>query len=120
MPVELWGLIGPGLRGERLAPGCMAAVWRRFRAGVESSAFEDRFFLSIRARVWGFPAGYGHGLSTPVWRLCFCDGGRTLVMCHDVSRTGGRSVGLVKTSTTSMVPRWQCGHVRKDTPVNAS
>ena len=39
---------------------------------------------------------------------------------HEVSGTGERSVGLATTSTTSMVPRWQCGQSRKDIPVSAS
>jgi hypothetical protein len=97
--------------------GCWLAA---FSGGVELPGFEGRFSLSARVRVWGLPAGYGRSLPAPFWRLCFCDNGRTLLLCHDVSEAGGRSVGVVKTSTTGMVPRWQCGHMRKDTPVNAS
>ena len=39
---------------------------------------------------------------------------------HDVSGPGWRSEDRGITSTTSMLPRRQCGQIRKDTPVSVS
>ena len=48
----------------------------------------------------------------PVWEPMAGD--------HDVFGAGKPRDGLAITSTTSMLPRWQCGQIRKDTPVSAS
>jgi hypothetical protein len=46
--------------------------------------------------------------------------GEAPVRDHDVSGPGWQSEGRGITSTTSMLPRWQCGQIRKDTPVSVS
>jgi len=66
-------------------------------------------------------AGHGNSAPTLVWQVVRLGAGwEVTVGDHDVSGTGRQRGGLAITSTTSMLPRWQCGQIRKDKPVSAS
>ncbi|MDB5399362.1 MAG: hypothetical protein JWQ55_1380 [Rhodopila sp.] len=43
----------------------------------------------------------------------------TPISVHDVSGTGWQTLGRVMQSITTIMPVWQCGHSRRDCPVNA-
>ena len=64
-------------------------------------------------------AGRRNNTPTLIWQAGGVEvGGEAPVHDHDVSRPGWRSGSRGITSTTSMLPRWQCGQIRKDRPVS--
>ncbi|MDT7815564.1 MAG: hypothetical protein QOJ42_5480 [Acidobacteriaceae bacterium] len=70
-----------------------------------------------------FGDGYGPtGTSTPAptWRANPLHAIGTPILGHDVSGTGRQTLGRAMQSITTMMPVWQCGHSRRDRPVNAS
>jgi len=54
----------------------------------------------------------------PTWRAIRLHAVGPLIRGHDVSGTGWQIVGRAMRSITTIVPTWQCGHCRRDCPVN--
>lgn len=88
--------------------------------GTPPRAYEVSPEMTLQRRIRRPAAGYGNAVPTPIWGPGRRDAERTTVLCHDVFRTGEQTMGPGMTSMTDMVPSWQCGHTRRDTPVSAS
>jgi hypothetical protein len=66
-------------------------------------------------------AGHNNNSSILIWQAGEVGTyGEMPVDNHDVSGAGWQTEGLGITSTTCMLPRRQCGQIRKDTPFDAS
>ena len=70
-------------------------------------------FSAIRGRR-------GTSVATPIRRALRGQAAGAPVLDHDVSGAGWQIFGRAMQSITTMMPVWQCGHVRNDWPVNAS
>ena len=79
---------------------------------------------SLDLAVWplfGDPGGNRcTSAPTSIWWTIRLHEVETPIPDHDVSGTGWQTLGRAKQSITTMIPVWQCGHSRNDSPVSAS
>ena len=75
-------------------------------------------------RIWFFSRRLGTvcgaSIRTPRRRAGGLRAVGTWLPDHDVSGPGSQPVGRGMQPITAMMPVWQCGHARKDCPVNVS
>jgi hypothetical protein len=95
-----------GLQARTVAVGCS-----RDPLGL------DLTFLTLVGRTCGWR---GPSVGVPIWQVVWLHAVRALIPGHDVSRIGRHTLGRAMQSITTMIPVWQCGHSRKDSPVSAS
>ncbi len=96
---------------------------RRVRVGIlvrgaTPSNRQDTRYPAGTSVVWRGITVRGNDAPTLIGQAVKIGGrGEAPVHDHDVSGAGWQSKGRGITSTTSMLPRRQCGQIRKDTPV---
>jgi hypothetical protein len=94
--------------------------WKARTAVVWPSNHHRSWDLTIWPGL-GHPGGWRStsGL-IPTWRAIPVHAGGEWVSGHDVSGAGKQTLGRAMQSITTMMPTWQCGHARNDSPVSAS
>ena len=111
-------------RGERGA--CCRRPLRRVRLAVLARRSappngQNSQHLTAASAVRRDDADHDHTPPILIWQAGEVGThGEVPVHHHEVSGAGWQTKGLGITSTTCMLPRRQCGQIRKDTPVNAS
>ncbi len=81
---------------------------------------QRRLNLSIASLARHLGAVRGISIPTPIWRAGQHHSVGTPILDNDVSGPGRQTVCRGTQAITTVVPTWQCGHCRKDRPVNAS
>ena len=64
--------------------------------------------------------GRGASVGIAIWQAIWLHVVGMPILGQDVSGTGWQTLGRAMQSITTMMPVWQCGHVRNDCPVSAS
>jgi hypothetical protein len=94
--------------------------WGVSAAPATASSGQDGMDLTVQDRRRRAIGYRGPSLSTPIWRVVRPHTVGAPIPGHDVSGTDWQTLGGAMQSITTIVPVWQRGHARNDSPVNAS